>query len=69
MLTDGESAAVCATCMGCGRVSQDQFGRYVPQPTWTDSNSTAAGWTHCPRCLGSGMIVVNKGRFTSAPSS
>ena len=51
--------AVCPACQGCGRVSMDQFDRPVPQPYWHSAGTgTADGPRTCPRCEGSGVIVI-----------
>ena len=57
--TNGAYAVICPICLGCGRTSIDQMGREVPQPSWASDNTTAAGWTTCSRCYGSGMLVCN----------
>lgn len=52
--------ALCPVCHGCGRTSiNPNTGGLEPQPTWTDSGTSAQGWTKCVRCEGGGVIVIS----------
>ena len=51
--------AVCPICQGCGHVVANGLGGYVPQPSWQSAGTgTADSPMKCPRCEGSGAIVV-----------
>lgn len=53
----GSHKAICPDCMGCGKISYDQMGRPVPQPTFASDVSDPPEWLTCQRCHGSGLLV------------
>ena len=68
MTTNGMQQALCPICQGCGRVSRDLLGKPIPQPSWVSAGTDSTdGPEVCPRCGGSGAIVIRPEQIGAIP--